>query len=371
MSTVGGMDIKCQPNNDFDTPLSNPNLKKYYHHINLAARAIYKNDFLGASTQYDSAFTYKNVPFYAHIKNFILVNNKCGFYNKNDRYIRILFNKPRIDTTILFQHIPKKVFDNQNLLLINKLQGQLEPKKKDERNLAKPLREIFILDQKAHDFTNNPDPNNIQAFVKVRDSIDNAHALKFLCLYETEGFPTEENVGVFYDKHQEWSFVIQILLWHFLQTDARSQILELMEKELQNGNLHPSNYASLLDFANHNSKNWKKEYNFMNTTIFIVQEDYYRPFVYYSDSLMREVNTNRISIGLDSFHITQKQVVCEVSCGKIQDHLFIGMSQYSKVEILPYGIVKYSFEKENLDLSKYRINTEKIITECNCQDKYY
>jgi hypothetical protein len=371
MSVFDGVDLKSKI--DSDSSILNYNLKKYYHHVNLATRAIYKNDFFIASTQFDTAFLYKKIPFFPHIKNFILVNNKCGFYSKNEKYIRLLFTKTHIDTSVLFQNIPNRVFNDQNLMLINKLQGQIDSKKDLESAYEKALREIFISDQKAHEFNNNFNPKEIKEFYRVRDSIDTVNSIKFLSLYETEGFPTEEKVGVFYDKHQEWSFVTQILLWHFIHSESsgQAQILVLMEKELKKGNLHPSNYACLLDIVNLNSKKWKKEYNFMNTTVFLVSGSEYRPFVYYSDSLMREVNTNRISIGLDSFHITQKQVVCTTSCGEIPDHSFISMSYYAKIEILSEGFVKYALEKENQNISQYRINTEKIINECKCQEKYY
>jgi hypothetical protein len=372
MTVFDGVDLKSNIDIDSDSMILNYNLKKYYHHANLAARAIYKNEFLMASSQFDTAFLYKKIPFFPHIKNFILVNSKCGLYNKNEKYIQLLFTKTHIDTSVLFQNIPKRVFNDQNLLLINNLQGQKESKKDLESAYENTLREIFISDQKAHDFKSIFATTNIKAFIRVKDSIDIVNSIKFLSLYETEGFPTEEKVGVFYDKHQEWSFVTQILLWHFIQSESRAQILVLMEKELKKGNLHPSNYACLLDIVNQNSKKWKKEYNFMNTTVFLVSGIECRPFVYYSDSLMREVNTNRISIGLDSFHITQKQVVCQNSCGAVSpDDSFIGMSQYAKIEILPAGIVKYALEKENQDMSKSRINTEKIINECKCQEKYY
>lgn len=52
--------------------------RKYHQFINRAARAIYANDFLVASSYYDSAFLFKNDPYYNDITNSILVNHKVG-----------------------------------------------------------------------------------------------------------------------------------------------------------------------------------------------------------------------------------------------------------------------------------------------------
>lgn len=348
-------------------------LLNYYQHVNLAARAIYRNDFEAASCQFDTAFTFRQVPEYCDVKRFILVNSKCGLYAKDNRFIPVLLNNFRIDTAVLFKNIPRRVFNAGNLALINSLQNRKNSVKKSDNRLEKALREIHTLDEKTHDVKAEYGAGmSWKAYHRMADSIDNDNARRFLRLSELEGFPSEESVGVYYDEEQEWCSVIYFLLMRFLRTDAQPEILDWMEQAFQLGKINPSNYASLLDYVNQNSADcWKKEYNFMNTTLCIVQGKFYRPFVYYSDSLMREVNSNRIAIGLDSFHITQKQVVCIQLCHKEPGMPAIEMAPYPRIDELPYGFVKYAADKENQGLSKYLINTKKILAECQCEEKYY
>jgi len=365
--------VNCNQNS-YLPPRLTGDLEKYYKYINLASRAIYINNYLSATAYYDSAFLYKKYPNYVDLKNYVLVNYKCKLFNKNDASIRLLITEKGIDTSLLFLELPRRVFSASNLKLIRRLEDESRIDKQYNNKLSEKIKDIFIVDQEAHDYSeyNLQDHNIADKAYRRKDSIDNDNAMKFLCICKEEGFPTEETVGIFFKKGQEWSFVTYVLIWHFLQSDYRDEVIKMMDEELIKGNLHPSLYASHLDFVNDNLKVRKKEYNFMNTTVCLMQNEAYKPFVYYTDSLMNEVNTNRISIGLDSFNITQKQVVCKkFDEGADKNGPFITMSQYPKIERFPYAIVKAAFEKENQDLSTYKINTSNILKECTCKEKHY
>lgn len=345
-------------------------LEQYYHFINLANREIYKNDFFCASAFYDSAFSFHTQPNYVDLKNYILVNHKCKYYSKNDPYIKLMFETKHVDTAALFVSIPKKVFSSGNITLINRLQRQYNHGAKPDNYLQKTFREIYSVDQEL--LSHFPKPEEEKAFAKERDSIRHENVLRFIHTCELKGFPTEENVGVFFDKESEWIAVMNILIQNFLKYRDQEAVRAMLEKAFKRGEVHPSLYAASMDVAVQNAQNSRLGENYMHTTINFMNDVAYRPFVYYSDSLMQLVNTNRLSIGLDSFHVTQKLEVATRFCKSASPKtVIIPMVQYANMEIYTYGFVKYAFDKEGQDLNKYKINTEKILKECNCPEKFY
>ena len=87
---------------------------------------------------------------------------------------------------------------------------------------------------------------------------------------------------------------------------------------------------------------------------------------------MRKVNTNRMSVGLDSFPISQKQIICTIiGTKKLKNSPVMVMFQYPSTEELSYGFVKYAFEQAKMNMNTYKINTEKILKECKCEEKTY
>jgi hypothetical protein len=372
------IDTPCSVNTPILPIVLDKKIKNYHQFINLAARAIYKNDFQTASVHYDSAFSYRKFPYYEDIKTCILVNHKAGMPDKNDANIKMLFKFKQVDTAFLFSELPKRVFNDKNMKLIQALSKQKPTIPKNAKKFQKALREMFIIDQKAHSFEgfNMTDSLEAQKAYKRRDSIDHDNLIKFVNLCKKNGFPTEEKIGIPYDKEHKWAFINSILLLHFIArgdtTDAKTT-LDMMKTEFSKGNIHPSIYASSLDNLHGRPVDKQKsDYNFMNTAYAVVNGEIYRPFVFYNDSLMREVNTNRISVGLDSFHTSQKQIICTIiGTKKLKNSPVMAMFQYPSTEELSYGFVKYAFEQAKMNMNTYKINTEKILKECKCEEKTY
>jgi len=349
-------------------------LLEYFRYINLASRQIYRNDFLKASLSYDSAFLYKKYPFFVDIKNYMLVNSKTCQFQKNDPYLKMLIRDKQVDTAFLFVELPLRVFSDDNLKLINNLQKKYHIGKKSWNKLQQDIHDMFILDQKVRDYQpyDMRDKEINKQVYHRRDSTDAENARRFIQICANIGFPSEEKIGVNYQNNSTWTNTIYILLWHFTGSELmKNEIISLIEKEFHQGNIHPSLYASLCEVYNENAFPPRPDFNFMNSTVNLVNGIPYRPFVHYSDSLMRGVNTNRISIGLDSFHITQKQVICGYFYTAPEGRTMIRMANYPKIEEYPYGMVKYSFEQANEDMNKYIINKEKILTEGKCEEKCY
>jgi hypothetical protein len=198
-------------------------------------------------------------------------------------------------------------------------------------------------------------------------------------LYKQHGFPTEEITGVFYEAESEWSGVLLLLFQnfvHFKNIKHRKPLLRIFDQALYDGHLHPSLYATLMDYANEQRdrklEGPDKANHFMNVTIHTVNGTVCRPFVHYSDELMQEVNTNRNAIGLDSFHVSQRQAVCaSYFPQKKQGVKMIPMSPYPQIHQLPAGFVKWALDKEGLAMAMFEINVGKILQECQCEPKLY
>lgn len=341
-------------------------LMQYFRYVNLAGRQIYRNDFLKASLSYDSAFLYKKQPFYVDLKNHILVNSKCGRFDRNTRSILLLMKDKQIDSAFLFAELPVRVFSPENLQQIYKLQKQYHAAKKKFTPYQQAIHDMFVFERAARDLSLY-EPDNPEK----PGSKDLENAKRFVKLYKESGFPSEEKTGVVYKNNMLWSEAVHLLLWSFIRTKEKETIMDILKKECKAGRLHPALYASLCSIYNENTNARVPDYDFMSTTVVLLKKEAYRPLVIYSDSLMQLVNTNRISIGLDSFHTTQKQVICQRFYKLPVGTQIIPMTHYSNMDAMPYGLVKAAFDKENMEMNDYKINVERILSEGKCQEKCY
>lgn len=350
---------------------------KYFNNINLALREIYKNDFEKAGEYYKKAFFYKKSPFYCDIKNAILVNCKTGNYKDNNALLKILLQDKGVDTSALFHVLPRRIFDQDNINHINKIK-KLKKVNKINTELQKQLNEIFNIDQEvraydqiAKSLPEFRDSVRNRVYFK-RDSVDEVNVIKFANICNKYGYPGEDKIGVFKEGHYEWSNAIYILMLHFRNSNLKNEILEISRKAMEDGTLHPSLYANLMESFYHDNKSLVGAYNYMNTTMLKSGEQYFRPIVYYSDSLMIVVNTNRISIGLDSFHIAQKLAVCSDLCPKMRGTKdMIAMTSYPSYSEYSLGFIKYALEQEKVDINLYLLNINKMLDACDCQKKAY
>lgn len=380
----GPASVPVQPPNNALSPNQaelklDSNLSTYFKYANLAARDLYANDFITASCDYETAFKHKVNPFYTDVKNAILANIKSGSTAKNLPLLNKLMVEKHMDTAQLFIDLPLRIFDPNNRNYILQLQTKTAAKNKTQSKLAAGLSRIYLQEQQLLE----ADIRGVELNPFARDSLQKAKAkqhtqnvLEFLQLCKEKGFPTEERVGVYYEQGTSWAEVLYALCSAFMLTDQKEKLFELLETACRTGDLHPSQYASLMDRAFQNSGRRIKELNFMNTPVVLCNGKAYRPFIYYSDSLMREVNTNRVSIGLDSFHIVQKQVACvylyqKYHAAKMEGKRIIRMEGYASMDAMDFGFVKWAFEQEKQDITKYELNVKRILDECNCAEKVY
>ncbi len=252
--------------------------------------------------------------------------------------------------------------------------------KQPENKYQKTMRELFEIDQALLlDFGgyNMLDRECAKEYYAKQDSVGHDNCSRFIAFCKSNGFPSEEDLGIYTAQNEERSNMVYMLLWNIVSSKNladRDAVLPIIIQAAQDGKLHPSRAACLFDLRWQNTKVKDPACDFLNTTTELLQGDAYRPFVFFNDSLMQEVNTNRVSIGLDSFHIVQKQVICTYFGAKktAAGDNFLGMAHYSNISAgVPLGFVKMSFAEANIELSTYKINTEKILGQCNCAEKVY
>jgi len=364
-----------------------PAMKRYAQHVNLANRAIFNNQFTAASAQYDSVFLHKPIPFFIELKNAILVNGKLGKFRENDHLLRTLMLEKQIDTMLLFSIIPQYMLDNKNRSLVRDWQKRVLGLQQKSNPWTNELRIMFGHNQEMlHAFDTLmliDDPAERKAFStllnSLKDSADQAQIVRFIQLYKQHGFPTEEKTGVFFAPESEWSGVLLLLFQnfvHFKNIKQRTSLFRIFDEALYNGHFHPSLYATLMDYANEQRdrklEGPDKANHFMNVTIHTVNGKVCRPFVHYSNELMQEVNANRVAIGLDSFHVTQRQVVCSMFYPqKKHGNKIITMCAHPQIHQMPAGFVQYALDKEGLAMSMFEINLEKLLQDCQCEPKLY
>ena len=364
-----------------------PALNRYFRHVNLANRAVYNNQFTAASAQYDSAFLQKPIPFFTELKNAILVNGKMGKFRENDDLLRKLMLEKQIDTMQLFSMIPQYMLDTKNRSLVRDWQKKVLGLQQKPNPWTNELRLMFDYNQEmlyAFDtLMLIDDPAERRAFSTLlnnrKDSADQAQIVRFVQLYKQHGFPTEEKTGVFFAPESEWSGVLLLLFQnfvHFKNIKQRTSLFRIFDEALYDGHFHPSLYATLMDYANEQRDRKlvgpDKANNFMNVTIHTVNGKVCRPFVHYSNELMQDVNTNRVAIGLDSFHVSHRQAVCgQYYPQKMLGKKMIPMCAYPQIHQLPAGFVQYALDKEGLSMAMFEINIGKILQECQCEPKLY
>jgi hypothetical protein len=339
-------------------PVMNAELSAYFKFVNLAARAIHADNFPVAAQNYEEAFRHKPVPFFADLKNAFIVNSKCGLHEKNLVLLKFMLRDKGMDSAQVFRQLPRRIFDASGLDFVRNF-----------REKPKPGTEIF---KKA--FYNLYE--SYQADLNTTLPHDHTPE-RFFDLYAKYGFPSEEKIGCLNENGEEiWSGINNIVNGiTYSKGQTAERMMKILQTEFENGNIPPSVLANCYDYAHQNLTSRKAEYYFQNELLAMTGGKVYRPFIYYTDSVMQVINTNRVSIGLDSFHVVQKQYVTGKFCTAPEcsdpSKISIQTVSYISNPQLPYGFVKAAFEKEKQDMSWYLMDVQSIASRCNCGNKQY
>ncbi|MCA0235508.1 MAG: hypothetical protein LCH81_03920 [Bacteroidetes bacterium] len=340
-------------------PIPGSELSAYFAFVNQAARAIHKGNFEAASTSFQEAFRHKPIPFFCDLKNAIIVNSRLGYHEKNAELLKITLRDKHIDTVGLFQHLPPRLFDGNNLQLIRTYQTQSPVFNEMYR------KAFFSLWQEEQD-------NLLSRLVPHQEIYT-----RFFDLFEKYGFPNEERIGSLDTGNNDVWGTLGTLFSNMIKQkgEIAQKTLQMLKIEFEKGNIPPSVLANCYDCASENSILDKKTFYFQNELLAQTGGKIYRPFIYYTDSVMQVINTNRIAIGLDSFHIAQKQYICGSYC-HIPDcsdpnKKTIQTVPYISNPSFPYGFVKAAFEKEKQDMNWYLIDPVAVAGRCECEKKQY
>ncbi|HMG16846.1 MAG TPA: hypothetical protein VK590_15425 [Saprospiraceae bacterium] len=351
----------------------------YYHYINLSNRSIYNGDLANAALFLDSAFQYIKSPYFKDLQKRIILNWKLNMSEKNIQLLNFILKTKHIDTAQLKTLFPLELLTGFNTKVKpGKLSSQM-------KEFKYQLERIYQTDQEIkgyYDFKTIQTDNYIpKAKREKQEMLELANADKFIKLIRKYGFPTENNIGYFIHdlsdptkiKAIELSHVVDILFRNYLGTKFKEDALRILETAMTNHIIHPINYAHLKDHYNENIKsrkfNWGIQY--LVPSVIRIDNAFYRPFVYYSKGLLDSVNNNRISIGLDSLHIEQHQIVSQQICGDSTKANNLSIPTYTYINEYRLGFVKWAVEKEGRLMSDFIISTDKIKKECKCKALLY
>ena len=173
-------------------------------------------------------------------------------------------------------------------------------------NLRQKINEIHDLDQKYRDKHELHPLNFIWRpliWIKWKKTTKKIVENELIPLIKKHGFPNEKLIGLdeasFHLKHKRdklksnYAFIILI---HYYSIPRTTNFNELLLSAIKSGNIHPSQYASIIDFQATCGKG-----------------KYYKGLHYNewhnskNENELDEINKNRIEIGLESFEIYLKK----------------------------------------------------------------
>lgn len=352
------------------------NFKAYFHYVNLSNRSIYNGDLSNAAFYLDSAFSNLKTPYFKDLQRMVILNWKLNKSDKNIDLLNYIIKAKHIDTAQLRLLFPKEIINNfKTKLKPNRLTANMQ-------DFRYQLEWVFKTDQEIKGYYDDKilkiDNNTTKAKKDKQELLELANANKFFNLIRKYGYPTEDNLSYFISniedvaniKSIELSSVMDILLRNYLGTKFKVDALRVLESAMANHLIHPAIYAHLKDHYNENIKskmfNWGNQY--LIPSVIIIDKAYYRPFVYYSKGLLDSVNNNRITIGLDSLHIEQHQIVSQRICSDSLKYNKMGIPSYAFIDQYHLGFVKWAVEKEGKTMSDFLINIGKIKKECKCEE---
>lgn len=348
--------------------------KSYFNYINKANKALYHNDFREAIKYFDLAFNSQApINYYFDLKKAVIVNHKMGDNLKVYKYLKEIYLSKGITTQIL-----EKEFDFIDTGILNQI-SQFKRRIKINIALKREMEILYKEDQQIrkyyrYEYNNiNPTrPLSIQRREQIIDSIDEVHLSKLIKLIKKHGFPNENNVGLMLLDSININFIIDILNRHFFNNSLHDKYSIILKDALTKGQIHPAVYAKYFDDYASQVLKWTDSRLYHENIVVSIDSQYYRPFIFYSKGMIDSINFNRSEIGLDSFHLAQKQIVCQRCCQeRFKSERFLNIYPFVNINIFTLGFVKYAIEKANKSMDEFRLNVNKILEECKCEEKKY
>ena len=345
---------------------------EYHRLVNEAKQKMLEKDYSNAAHLFKSAFSQTEKIYFYDLKNYVISCRKSGF--DEQRLIGKLFKYCDYDTTRLYAQIPKILFQTYDGIAYDfkdrsDNEEQINIEYKNQLNRMYLSSSVYIRDLLEKIQSESP---LIKSEKLEKDYVDSLNLLHFKGLIKDYGFPHEDEVGfMINDSLNLYDMLINFLMNYKNDPLAMSYFDSLMMSE----KVYPQLYANLFDSRKSNEDySFSLEPYFIASTINISDKRIWKPFVYFSDSILKEVDNHRAVIGMDAFHVQQKQVLCGYLCAKADttNQKFIQLNPLHSIPIVPYGMVKSSFDMdETLDYKDYIIDVEAAINECDCEALKY
>lgn len=345
------------------SPLLNKQQKQYFDYIKQAHHFVYTAEYKKADSIYQYAFALKGInPFQIDYSNALVIADLLGEDKKSAWLIEKLISEKGVDTLEILRLLPE-IRQKANLwknIRIQYSSFKLKFIAKIDTVYRNKIEEIIQSDQKFHlrkaKFTDQE--------LKSRDSIDQVNFNEIKKMIKERGFPSEKRIGCYIGEYA-YSIVLHTLFRHFIQRGDFSDLYPIIRKAVESGELHPALFANSCDTGKEALPSDKRcSFNYQTSLIEYVGAKAYLPFIDYSRSNFDCINTNRINIGLDSFHIAQQQYVC-------QGVLYHPTYKTSRYVFVPYmentQLPAFLFKDDPKTLEKNTFKKiEAMIDKCPC-----
>lgn len=291
----------------------------YYNNLSIAQSALERGCYSSAVVFFKEAFECKTHPYFDDIESCIDV---CNLTNACDESLISLM------ALLLSEKSVRVKRDTLANLVLQRDTTRSE--------YGRFLDSLLLIDQSCRPRKGVYSDKELQ----FRDSVDVAIWSCLSDFFTSEGYPSEEIIGMRLVAGDLWDGVT-LLLRHAIQSDNGQEVVDHLNKWLDGETLPNTIYATLMDIVADNLKD--ERYRHCHTYMTIIGGRRFRPLLDYSEKTIRSINHNRLAIGMDSLHVTQKQFLHQTYCREK-----LRLVRRSTVEHLPSFLLENEKVKKRL-----------------------
>lgn len=336
--------------------------KDYFKFINKGNEFIFEHKFEKAAIEYEQAFKIFKNPYFIDRINYLLVNLELKNQAKIESNLWILFEKKGIDTSLLFLNIDKKNFNQETLEFIRKNFKVASLQFKPDTVYKNELLQLLSLDQWAY---GNNDNLADSMFITNKKQTNSLILKRLIHIIQKKGLPTEEKCGYALNNDMNIWLILNLFLRHSIQDGSIDTIIPLLTI-MKNGNcIHPAIIANAYQLI---WESGRKEPQFLYIPYYIVSVGarFYRPLIDVDEIIVKQINNNRINLGLDSLQNSTKYNSCAFFCFTGTYDKKFSLTPYTTYECYPAMM----FDDKGLaKISSKQINIPELESKCNCKTK--
>ncbi len=328
----------------------------YNSKIIQANRAVYSCNLSLALEHYKAAFSIENVqPFYHDLKNCVVIAYEC----KDSDLMKECLDR-LVDQKQLGQNDFSREFPFFNAKIVDYLEKKISERvEKSNRQIYYKTRllKLYKLDQEVHQLLLGQSEEGI----RERNSADSTNFIEFSRLMDVRQFQGENDIGAFLSEMNIWN-IYGILFRHFVQIGFGEDLLAILhDYHIVKDKIPAEIYANIIDLKDNIEKRLP---TVQNNYINIIGASYHRPMIKYDSVSMNALNSKRLSMGIDSFHVSFKQAVTQTFCQEGIASRF-KFSPFSYVEHLPSFL--FNSDEDQKYLKSLEIDLDSTLPSCLCE----